>query len=146
MLFWGPICAKKGSTWATPKIKNNFFGINNKSRSSSFYFIGFGWVMNLFLFCVMFFVEKGSFPAKTIVERANTNQKWPNLIFAYTFRLILLQENLYRPLLWFILFSESHNPTELVQALTHTASYDSPFPSPKWINELLPASLTDIAL
>ena len=27
--------------------------------------------MNLFLFCVMFFVKKGSFPAKTAV-RANT--------------------------------------------------------------------------
>ena len=142
----GPNLRKKGVNMGHTQTEKQFFGINNKSRSSSLYFIGFGWVMNLFLFCVMFFVEKGSFPAKTIVERANTNQKWPNLIFAYTFRLILLQENLSRPLLWFILFSESHNPTELVQALTHTASYDSPFPSPKWINELLPASLTDIAL
>ena len=52
--------------------ENNFFGRNNKNRSSAFgnflfYHnnICFGWVMNLFLSWVIFFVKKVSFPAKT---------------------------------------------------------------------------------
>ena len=35
----GPICTTKGSAWAMPKMKNNFFFLffrNNKSRSSAF--------------------------------------------------------------------------------------------------------------
>ena len=60
----------------TQNEKQFYFGRNNKSRSLAlgdflFYqnIICFGWVMNLFLFCVMFFIKKGSFPAKTAVAR-----------------------------------------------------------------------------
>ena len=56
----------------TQNEKQLYFSRNNKSRSSAFRnflfyqsIICFGWVMNLFLFCVMFFIKKGSFPAKT---------------------------------------------------------------------------------
>ena len=52
----------------------NFFGRNNKSRSSAFRkflfyknIICFDWVMNLFLSRVMFSIKKVSFPAKTAV-------------------------------------------------------------------------------
>ena len=34
--FWGPIYTAKGLAWATPKMKNNFFGRNKKSKSSAF--------------------------------------------------------------------------------------------------------------
>ena len=51
-----------------------FFGRNNKSRSSAFRkflfyqnIICLDWVMNLFLFWVMFSDKKVSFPAKTDV-------------------------------------------------------------------------------
>ena len=30
--------------------------------------------MNLFVFCVMFFAQKGSFPAKVTVEKAKTQK------------------------------------------------------------------------
>ena len=36
IVFLGPICPKKGWLWAMPKMKNNLFGRNNKSRSSLF--------------------------------------------------------------------------------------------------------------
>ena len=72
--LWDPICTTKWSAWAMPKMKNNFFSRNNKSRSSAFWnflfcqnIIHFGWVMNLFLFCVIFFIKKGSFPGKTAI-------------------------------------------------------------------------------
>ena len=71
----GPICTKNGSLLATLKMENNFFGRNNKSRSSGFWnflfyqnIILFGWVMNLFLSWMMFFVKKVSFPAKKDVD------------------------------------------------------------------------------
>ena len=54
------------------KMKKNFFGRNNISRSSAFRkflfyqnIICFDWVMNLFLSWVMFSIKKVSFPAKT---------------------------------------------------------------------------------
>ena len=40
--------------WATPKIRNNFFCRNNKPDQN----ICFGWVINVFLFCVMLFLLK----------------------------------------------------------------------------------------
>ena len=56
------------------EMKNNFFGKNNKSRSSAFRkflvyqnIICFGWVKNRSLFCVIRFIKKWSFPAKTAV-------------------------------------------------------------------------------
>ena len=57
IVFLGPVCTKKGSLWATPKTKNNFYGKINKSRSSAFRNLLFSWVM--------FFVKKMSFPVKT---------------------------------------------------------------------------------
>ena len=73
--FLVPICTKKGSAWVTHNIKKILFGRNNKSRSSNFrnvlfyqIIICFGGVINLFLFCVMFFIKKGSFPVKTAVS------------------------------------------------------------------------------
>ena len=73
--FSGPICTTKGSAWGHAQHGKQFsFGRNNKSRSSAFRnflfyqsIICFGWVMNLFLFCVMFFIKKGSFPAEAAV-------------------------------------------------------------------------------
>ena len=80
--FLEPIYIKKGSSWATPKTKNNFFDRNNKSRSSSFRnilfnqnIICFDWVMNLFVSWVMFFVKKMSFLAKTAVYTVKITQK-----------------------------------------------------------------------
>ena len=85
-LFLGPICTKNGSLLATLKMENNFFGRNNKSRSSAFWnflfyqnIIRFGWVMNLFLSWMMFFVKKVSFPAKKAVDIYVTHHHW--LIF-----------------------------------------------------------------
>ena len=96
--FLGPVCTTKRSTWAIPKMKNNFFFFfrNNKSRSSafrnfSFYqnIICFGWVMNLFLFCLIFFIKKGSFPAKTAVpsdlENQNFEKKWKKYLEILSF-------------------------------------------------------------
>ena len=53
------------------KKKKRFFLPEMTSRLSAFrnflfyQNISFGWVMNLFLFCVMFLIEKGPLPAKT---------------------------------------------------------------------------------
>ena len=38
--------------------------------------------MNLFLFCVMFFIKKGSFPAKTAVQDSAAQQWWYSTILA----------------------------------------------------------------
>ena len=64
ILFWGPTCTK-GSAWAMPKEKNYIFGILLKAKadhqlSETFYFIKirFERVMNLNLFCVIFFYQK----------------------------------------------------------------------------------------
>ena len=48
------------------------------------------------------------------------------------------------PYLWFILFWKSRKPTELVQTLTHILKCKK-LP-PKWIDELIPDSLTDTTL
>ena len=77
ILFWGPTCAK-GSAWVMPKEKNYIFGILLKAKAdyqpSETYFvkIRFGWVMNLFLFCVIFLTKKESFLAKIAVHTCFT--------------------------------------------------------------------------
>ena len=66
--FLSPICIKKGSLRATPKIKKTFFfGRNDKSRSSSFRnfllyqnIICFDWVMNLLSILGDFFCKKSA--------------------------------------------------------------------------------------
>ena len=77
--FWAQFELQKGQHGPCPKWKTMFFGRNNKSTDyqqllETFYLIKIsclGWVMNLFLFCVMFFIKKGSFPAKTAVNTFN---------------------------------------------------------------------------
>ena len=69
---------KRGHYGPRPWWKKNFFGRNNKSRSSAFRkflfyqnIICFDWVMNLFLSWVMFSVKKVSFSAKTAVKKSS---------------------------------------------------------------------------
>ena len=70
--FWTQF-EQKRLLWATPKMKNIFLAEIIKADhqlSGSFYFIKIScldWVMNLFLFWMMFSVKKVSFPAKTTV-------------------------------------------------------------------------------
>ena len=48
-VFFGDQFPKKGLLWATPKMKNNFFGSNNKKAdhqlSQTFYFIKISYVL-----------------------------------------------------------------------------------------------------
>ena len=75
MFFWDQFVQKKGhyQLWATPKMKNNFFDRNDKSRSSAFrnilfyQNICFDWVMSLFLSWVQMFFVKVSFPATAVL-------------------------------------------------------------------------------
>ena len=47
--FLYPICTKKGSLWATPKMKNNFWGAEitkaDHQLSETFYFIKISYVL-----------------------------------------------------------------------------------------------------
>ena len=72
--FWAQFAQKTGHYWPRLKWKTIFFCRNNKSRSPGFWNflfyqnILFGWVMNLFLSWMMFFVKKVSFPAEKAVD------------------------------------------------------------------------------
>ena len=80
--FFGPNLHKKVVIIGHAQNKKQFFGISNKSRSSSFRnflfypnIICFGSIMNLFLYWVMFFVKNVSFPAKAAVTSPKNLQK-----------------------------------------------------------------------
>ena len=81
-IFGPKLHYKEVSMGLAQNEKQFSFGWNNKSRSSAFRnflfyknIICFGRVLNLFLFCVMFFYQKGPFPAKIAVSR--------NQVFSY---------------------------------------------------------------
>ena len=70
--FWAQFAYKKrGQHGATPKFMQAEITKAEHQPSETFYFVKitcfFSWLMSLFLFCVMLFVKKGSFPAKTAV-------------------------------------------------------------------------------
>ena len=72
--FLGPISTTKRSAWAMPKMKNIFFGRNDKADhqlSKTFYFIKISSVLaelGTFFYCVMFSIKKGSFPENSCAD------------------------------------------------------------------------------
>ena len=67
--FLDPIYTRKGSAWATPKMKNFFLTEIIKADhqlSETFYFIKISVLTELGIF-FYFFIKKGSFPAKAAV-------------------------------------------------------------------------------
>ena len=73
LFFWTQFAEKRGHYGPRPRWKKNFFGRNNKSRSSAFRkflfyqnIICFDWVMNLFLSSVIFLSKKCHFQLKQL--------------------------------------------------------------------------------
>ena len=85
-------------------MKNIFFDRNNKSRSSAFRnflfyqsIICFDWVMNLFLFCVIFFIKKGSFLAETAAANESKIFKLRDLVLLNNLATVFKWENKQKP-------------------------------------------------
>ena len=69
--IFGPNLHKKGVSMSHIQTKKYLFGINSKNRSSAFrkflFYQNIIISLSLFLFCVVLFCQKGSFPAITAV-------------------------------------------------------------------------------
>ena len=86
MLLLGWTYTKNGSIWATPKTKIFFSEIKvDYKLSKTFYLIKISNVLAelwiFFLFCVVFFCQKGSFPSITVVWTHIFAPKGPNMEF-----------------------------------------------------------------
>ena len=97
--FFGPNLHKKVVNIGHAQNEKQFFGINNKSRSSSFRnflfhpnIICFGSIMNLFLYWVMFFVKNVSFPAKAVVTSPKNLQKQWRFLYSITLCLAIFNQ------------------------------------------------------
>ena len=64
------MCTTRGSAWATPKMKNNFFlaeitKADHQLKKNLFYQKFWLSYESFSILCDVFFIKKGSFPAKT---------------------------------------------------------------------------------